>query len=328
MSKRKQLIGSILLGIVLIVAGGLLSTYTSVLLVIGVVWIYVAPAFFASRYGKDLGMPGGSIVIPSLFLPVIIPAVVAAWSKPTLPQLSQETQILGKTIREWGLGEAIQAFRTNMFLGRGGKTLILAKEGIIGDDRRISGAVSWNQVKEVFQTLQDRYLNGSHTASIRIYQMSLADGRKVVVDGRYGNIEILGQKIQAAVTQSLYQPVSQALGRGEPLVFGQVGISASGISVKGNQLPWAEANDVTIKSGFLVVSRNAKSRSEYAVKRSSEAIIGGLTRVAGRASPVLERGHGVQWMKLAASSVPNIYLVVLLAKELIGHSVKSRPEGK
>jgi hypothetical protein len=215
------------------------------------------------------------------------------------------------------LGDPLQAFNTKKFLGLGGKTLILTSKGLIGDDRAATGGVAWGQVKEIYQNLRDQYVNGMHTARIRKYSLVLANGRKLVIDQRYSGIDELGRQLQMQVTASLQSKAANALECGERLVFGSLAIAQSGLSLKGKELPWSEVENVSVNAGYLVVSKRAGSRADYAVHRSLETAAGVLTRIAGTAQPMLGAGRGIQWKKVSAHLVPNIYLLTTLSQEMI-----------
>jgi hypothetical protein len=325
--KRKQLVLSVCMIPVLIgiasIAGAVtpkpegnpqgMSGFAASLFVVTMLWMFFGPAIFASRYAKELGMPGGVWGLMSIFFPVITPAILAAIRRPALPALAPDTMIAGKSIRDWNLGQPIKAFNTTQFLGMGGHTLVLTTEGFAGDDPRI-GCVAWSQVREIYQNLRDQYMNGMQTARVRQYDLVLEGGRRLRIDGRYSDIDQLGRHLQLQVTTALNAAVGAMLERGDRLAFGPLAVTPTGLSFKGQELPWSEVESVGVNMGYLVIGRSAGGRADYAVHRSIETVAGVLTRIAGTAQPMLGGGRGIQWKKIAANKVPNIYLLIAVAE--------------
>jgi hypothetical protein len=332
MSKRKQLVLSIIavpvLFVLVPVADAVvpqqpgsppgMTGMDALMLVVIMLWMWCVTPILASRYAKELGMPGGIWGLMSFFFPVITPSILAGISRPDLPQLSPETLVCGKTIRDWGMGIPIQAFNTKKFLGRGGHTLVLTSNGFVGDDRAISGGVAWDQIKEIYQDLRDQFVNGVQTAKMREYTLVLSDGRKTAINQRYCNIDELGRQLQTQITTSLFPRALDALGRGERLEFGPCAVTQSGLSMKGQELPWSEVENVGINAGYLVVSKRAGGQLDYTVRHSLENVAGILTRIVGTAQPMLGAGRGIRWQKVSARLVPNILLLIVVSGKMVG----------
>ena len=324
--KRKQLILSVctipvLIGVVSIVEAFTakpqgnpqgMGGFEALLVVVTIFWGVFGPAIFASRYAKELGMPGGVWGLMSIFFPVITPTLLASIRRPALPALAPDTMIAGKSVRDWNLGQPIKAYNTTQFLGMGGRTLILATQGFVGDDQKI-GCVAWSEVKEIYQNLRDQYMNGMQTARVRQYNLVLEGGRKLRLDGRYSDIDELGRRLQLQITTALNAKAGVMLERGDRLEFGPLTVTPIGLAFKGQELPWSEVESVGVNMGYLVIGRSAGSRADYAMRHSIETVAGVLTRIAGTAQPMLGGGRGIQWNKVAANKVPNICLLIAVA---------------
>lgn len=333
MSKRKQLLFSLCAVPALIVLSPLetLAPKPGVLLLtVTALWAWLAPAIFASRYAKELGMPSGSWGLMSFLVPVITPAILLGYSQPSLMALAPDTMIAGRSIRDWDLGEPIKAFNTKKYLGMGGNTLILTSEGFISDannalmltangffgDRKRIGGVAWSQVKEIYQNLRDQYTNGFHSARIRQYNLVLDGGRKLCIDQRFSDIDELGRHLQLNVTAALRISTATKLEHGEQLTFGPISVTSKGLALKNRDLPWSEVESVGINTGYLVIAKRASSRTDAAMHRSVETVAGVLTRIVGTAQPMLGGGRGILWKKVAARKVPNIYLLIAVAEAM------------
>jgi len=317
MLKRKLLIGSLLVGVALMAIGASITTVTPALYVVGFVWIWVVPLIMAGLYAKELEFPTGQVVLLGLFLPGIVPAIVAAWSRPAPPDRSPDTKVYGKTIREWGLGDPVRTFTTKKLLGRGGRILVQAADGFICEDHGAPRTVPWKGITEVYQNLLDQSVNGVQTARTRSYTAVLADGARVSFDQRYGYVEDLGKELQLKVAEALLPAAVHDIEQGKSLSFGPVALDRSSISVKDKNLPWEAVADVTLDSGYVVVSKLAGNKAEYAAKRTGEIAAGLLTRISGTATPVLSAGHGVQWARVLASSVPNLLLLLHVSQGIL-----------
>ena len=294
-----------------------MSGVDAMMLVVTIFWMWFGPAYFAARYAKELGMPSGIWGITSIFFPVILPAILAAFSQPPLPPLTPDTIVAGKPVRDWNLGDPVKAYNTKQFLGRGGHTLVVTTQGLVGDHPAIRGGVAWSQTKEIYQNLRDQYVNGMHTARVRQYDLVLMDGRKIRIDQRYSEIDELGRHLQRQVTTALLAANASRLDQGERITFGPIAIAPSGLSWKSSGLPWSDVAGIGVNAGYLVVTKNAGSQASYAVRHSMETAAGILTRIVGTAQPMIGGGRGIQWKKILANKVPNIYLLITFADVLM-----------
>jgi hypothetical protein len=316
-SRRKLLIGSLLVG-VLLIAFAILIPSASAIGVVGGIWLYLVPAILAVMYTKDMGQPTGQLFLLCLLFPVIAPTLVAGSSKAEALSPTPDTPVGGKPLREWAMGEAVSGFRTNKLFGLGGKMLIQTTEGIIRGDNKEPMAARWNEIKEVYQTLRDQYVNGQLSAQIRLYRLVLVDGRRFAFDNRFGDVEELGKQVHVKVTENLLPAVVKQIEGGERASFGPVTLDQSAIGIMDDRLPWDEVADVTVNAGYLVVARRPASSGELKAKRAEQAIAGALMRIAtGRTQPKLPPGGGAHWQKVDASKVPNIYLLIHLSHAMI-----------
>jgi hypothetical protein len=329
MNKRKQLFLSIAIVPILIVIYQLASItlpkshyggtniIVIILLILLIGWICIGLAFMSGRYAKDLGIAEGLWQIFSIFFPIIVPCILVGFSRPPLPQLSADMNFNGKPLRDWELGEAQKIYNAWKYWGLGGDTLILAKNGLIGNRKALESGIKWNDISAIYQNLRDEYVNGIHTKKIRRYTLILKNGGRLVFNGRYNDIDELGQKLQIHVTEALQPSAIASLEKGELIQFGPFLITQNGIKVKGQELPWDKIGNIVLNSGYLVVTRVPENKIGYTIKRSMENVVGVVTRFAGTAQPMLGNVQAVQWKKIPAKNVPNLFLVILLSQAIL-----------
>jgi hypothetical protein len=87
------------------------------------------------------------------------------------------------------------------------------------------------------------------------YTVELEDGETFVFDERLRDVTVLGNRIQRQVAKYQFPQALAALGRGETVHFGDLGISKQTLSYAGKIYYWGEIGKVDVSQGSVIVRR-------------------------------------------------------------------------
>ena len=116
----------------------------------------------------------------------------------------------------------------------------------------------WDDVASVIQrAFQMRYygipIYTSHT-----YTVITLDGSKIKVDNAFGKVGKLGDTIQRLSANALLPRAIAAYHSGATLPFGKLSVSQAGISNGKQTLPWSDLNQLTLRNGYVLITRKGK----------------------------------------------------------------------
>lgn len=138
----------------------------------------------------------------------------------------------------------------------------------------------WDEVTHVWRAITRHSVNGSPTYTDYRYTLRLADGRsrsfRGVLPARRARasgtvrlkptpgmttpvtIEQLGRLLETGVTRVQLPKAIDRLNAGQPVSFGPLTLSPSGIAVGDQSLPWSEVEGVQTRKGMVSVRKSGK----------------------------------------------------------------------
>lgn len=119
-------------------------------------------------------------------------------------------------------------------------------------------AFRWDQIEAMWQAVTRRYYNGIYTGTTHIYTVRSSDGRQVVFNDRFANVEQLGDTISREITNRLLPQVIRAYQAGNTITFGPLSISQQGVSNSKELLPWSQIKEVGVNRGVVTVKKEGK----------------------------------------------------------------------
>lgn len=145
------------------------------------------------------------------------------------------------TVYRWR-GAHAQLFERGFSIARGGKSL----------------AGRWDDVASVTQrVIQSRYY-GIPVYTSHTYALTMLDGGKIKVDNAFGKVGKLGDTIQRLSANALLPRAIAAYHSGATLPFGKLSVSQAGISNGKQTLPWSDLNQLTLRNGYVLITRKGK----------------------------------------------------------------------
>jgi Family of unknown function (DUF6585) len=116
----------------------------------------------------------------------------------------------------------------------------------------------WDQMQTVYQEITTIYVNGVNTGTKYIYKMALADGRQVKLTSDQVDMTEFGPLIQRGVVSAQAPRVVEALRAGQPVAFGDVTVTPTGVRTRKGDLPWAEISNIRVVRGYFAIDRAGK----------------------------------------------------------------------
>ncbi|HZO74878.1 MAG TPA: DUF6585 family protein [Ktedonobacteraceae bacterium] len=123
----------------------------------------------------------------------------------------------------------------------------------------------WDQIEAMWRSVTKHYTNGIYTGTTHVYTVRSSDGRQVVFNDRFSNVEQLGDTISRQVTNRLLPQVIQAYQAGNTITFGPLSISKQGVSNGKELLPWSQIKEMGVNRGVVTVKKEGKWLSWSAV---------------------------------------------------------------
>ena len=149
--------------------------------------------------------------------------------------------------------------------------------GLVVSKQREMLIFLWDHIDAVWQKTSS--IPGLHGQQIRYsFTIRRHDGRKLVLDHHFSNIEQLGTTIQQEVTRRLFRKAIFDLAVGHTVPFGPLGINRYGLFHGSDSLAW---NDASIQVNSAEVS-------------------------------ITQPSSGREWYHAHTATVPNIYLLLSL----------------
>jgi hypothetical protein len=116
----------------------------------------------------------------------------------------------------------------------------------------------WDQMQTVYQEITTIYVNGVNTGTKYLYKIALADGRQVKLTSDQVDMTEFGPLIQRGVVSAQAPRVVEALRAGQPVAFGDVTVTPTGVRTRKGDLPWAEISNIRVVRGYFAIDRAGK----------------------------------------------------------------------
>jgi len=155
----------------------------------------------------------------------------------------------------------------------GGKTLVLP----------------WDDITLVYQAITDHYRNGIKTNTTHVYTIFRTDKTKIVFNDSIKKVENLGTTIQKETTARLMPGYAKAYNAGNPVKFGKLTLSKSGINNGKETIPWDQVDAVNINRGQISVRK---------------------------------QGKWLGWAGQSAAATPNLFVFLSLVDQIVGINKK------
>jgi len=116
----------------------------------------------------------------------------------------------------------------------------------------------WDQIEAMWRSVTKHYTNGIYTGTTHVYTVRSSDGRQVVFNDRFANVEQLGDTISREVTNRLLPQVIRAYHAGNTITFGPLSISQQGVSNGKELLQWSQIKEMGVNRGVVTVKKEGK----------------------------------------------------------------------
>lgn len=116
----------------------------------------------------------------------------------------------------------------------------------------------WEQIEAMWRAVTKHYTNGIYTGTTHKYTVRRKDGKQVIFNDRFVNVEALGDTISRAITNYLWPQVIEAYNAGKAITFGPLSISLQGVSNGRELLPWNQIKEMGVNRGVVTVRREGK----------------------------------------------------------------------
>ncbi|MBN1427520.1 MAG: hypothetical protein JXB07_03990 [Anaerolineae bacterium] len=145
-------------------------------------------------------------------------------------------------------------------------------------------AMHWSEVNEIYQDIYTYRVNLIPVVNRHNHTLHSVDGRELQLTRRIHEIEKLGPMLHQAVTKHKMPIAVDTLKSGGTVNFGPIAISNQGMTFRKKLIPWDEIKGVRIQNGTIMVNRAGK----------------------------------FMWGGAQASQIPNLYLFLALADQIVG----------
>jgi hypothetical protein len=152
-----------------------------------------------------------------------------------------------------------------MFLLKRGQRVYLCTEGLAHVKGGQPDVVRWDQVEAVVQAVTRQTIR-VHFIPVAVithhaYTVHRRDGRKLVFQDRWRNVEHLGTTLAREVARYLVPRAIASYSAGAPVAFGDLSVSQQGFSRRGKLLPWREYQGFQTNTGSVVIKQRGKRMS-------------------------------------------------------------------
>jgi hypothetical protein len=132
---------------------------------------------------------------------------------------------------------------------------VLYEKGFVVRDRHGLQPWRWEEIASITSAVIRHYTNGIYTGTTHVYTVINQQNRRLVLNDALGKVEELAKGIEEGCFPFLYERLALQYNSGQPVVFGPVAISKTGIQIGKKVYPWADVKDVLLNQGFLKVSK-------------------------------------------------------------------------
>jgi hypothetical protein len=159
------------------------------------------------------------------------------------------------------------------------------RDGLTHTHKGKTEAMRWDEMDKVFMSLID---NKNVRAIFYNYRLESGDGRKITFnynDQAMQNIRQLSDTIQREITNRQLPKVIAAYNDDNPVAFGSLTVSKSGLSNGKETIPWSEVEEVKLQDGAVTVRKKDK---------------------------------WLNWSSVTVGSTPNIYVFLHMVDQIVG----------
>ena len=148
--------------------------------------------------------------------------------------------------------------------------------------------VPWDNVAHVQQVVVRHSTDGVPTGTTYRYSIQTTDGRSfsfsnIVLSNTLRDVRHLGERIQQATFPLILARTLTALNAGQPVQFGTLSVSQTGLSTKGVTIPWSEVSGARVTNGRIQIQR---------------------------------AGHRFNWANLSVGQTPDALVLIALLNQL------------
>jgi hypothetical protein len=136
------------------------------------------------------------------------------------------------------------------------KAVVAYERGFAYSDRKGLQTWPWDQVVSMTTAITRHYTNGIYTGTTHTYTLVNRQNRRLVLSDSIGKVEQLAKVIEDGIFPLLYEHAAGQYNLGQSLNFGPVTINKTGIAIGKKNYAWAEVKQVTIRQGFLKISKS------------------------------------------------------------------------
>lgn len=149
-----------------------------------------------------------------------------------------------------------ETFRTpNLSRSQAARRIYLYDQGfVVLDKPNDPQAYRFDAIDTVFQKIVSMRSYGVETSKQFLYTITSRDGRTVKLTQFWADIERVGPYINERVSMAQLPAALGAIDRGQGIVFGDMTITAAGISGRRKTATWHDVRNVTINNGYVSVN--------------------------------------------------------------------------
>jgi hypothetical protein len=163
---------------------------------------------------------------------------------------------LAMTIILIGFWVLWETFRTpNLSKSQAARRIYMYEQGFVVLDKPDDPQVyRFDAIDTVFQKIVSQRAYGVETSKQFLYTITSRDGRTIKLTQFWANIEQVGPYINERVSMVLLPAALGAIDRGQGVVFGDMTLTAAGISGRRKTATWNDVRKVSVTNGYVSVN--------------------------------------------------------------------------
>lgn len=126
-------------------------------------------------------------------------------------------------------------------------------DGLIYRRNNRKSAARWEDVAEIFETVEYRSVNGIPVGSFYTYIIKLKNGREITTSQSLAGMEIFSRTMRGQLFPRLFVEAVQRYNSGAEVNFGEIAVNQSGITYQQKFLPQNALQAVQIADGYLKI---------------------------------------------------------------------------
>ena len=162
----------------------------------------------------------------------------------------------------------------------------LYEKGFVVRDRHGMQPWRWEEIVSLTSAVTRHYTNGIYTGTTHIYTLFNKQNKRLVLNDALGKVDELAKAIEEGCFPFLYERLALQYNSGQPVTFGPVAITKTGIQVGKKVYPWSEVKEVSLNQGILRISK--------------------------------KDGGWFSGASAAASTIPNLHVLLSIINQVVG----------